>query len=75
MIPLSTATATKTFTARALDAEVGRRRNNRQREVQVRARSFVLPNLSAADIASVKDGNVVTVSFKSGRVERVGLKK
>lgn len=71
---MSTTTATRTFTVLALDAEIGRRKNNNKRDVKARAKSFVLPKLSAADIASIKDGNVVTVTFNSGRVERVGLK-
>lgn len=70
----ATVTATKTFTAAALTAELGRRKNNKKRDVKVRARSFVLPALSAANIAAIKAGEIVTVDFKSGRTEHVGLK-
>lgn len=69
-----TVSATKAYTAQALDAEVGRRRNNKARDNKVRARSYVLPALSSADIAAIKAGNIVRVEFKSGRVEFVGLK-
>lgn len=65
---------TRTFTAAALDAELGRRRNNKHREKKVTARSFVLPKLSKATVAAIKDGEIVTVNFASGRVETVGLK-
>lgn len=67
-------TPTKTFTAAALTAELGRRRNNKSRDVKVRAKSYIFPALSKADIAAIQAGEVVTVSFKSGRVEHVGLK-
>lgn len=68
------ATATKKFSAVALDAELGRRKNNAKRDVKVRAKSYVFPKLNAADIANIKAGQVVTVEFNSGRKERVGLK-
>lgn len=67
-------TPTRTFTARALDAEVGRRRNNKTRDEKVRSKSFVLPALSKVDIEAIKAGGTVEVSFKSGRSEIVGLK-
>ena len=73
-----TITPTRTFTAIALDAELGRRANNKKRkakgEATVRPKSFVFPKLSKADIAAVKEGAVVKVEFGTGRVEFVGLK-
>lgn len=71
---MSTITATKTYTAAALDAELGRRRNNKRRDTKVRAKSYVLPKLDSADIDAIKAGEIVKVEFKSGRVEYVGLK-
>ncbi len=71
---MSTTTATRTFAPAALDAEIGRRRNNKTRDIKVRAKSFVLPALSTSDIAAIKNGDVVEITFKSGRVEHVGLK-
>lgn len=70
----STLTPTRTFTATALDQELGRRRNNKTRTQKVRARSFILPALSREDIAKIKEGEVVTVNFKTGRIETVGLR-
>lgn len=75
---MSSTTPTRTFTARALDAETGRRAKNKVRRAKgedtKKAASFVLPSLSAEDIATIKGGGVVTVEFNSGRVEHVGLK-
>lgn len=65
---------TRQFTAIALDAELGRRKNNRGRDVKVRPKSFVFPKLSSEDIDRIKAGEVVTVKFNSGRVEHVALK-
>lgn len=65
---------TRTFTAKALDAELGRRRNNKTREKRARAKSFVLAGMGGGQIAAVKAGEIVQVEFKSGRVEHVGLK-
>ena len=74
----NTVTPTRTITAAALDAELGRRRNNKVRKAKgeqvVRARAFYLPALSSADIAAIKAGEVVKVEFANGRVEHVGLK-
>lgn len=67
-------TATKTFTDKALTAELGRRKNNKTRDVKVRPGSYVFPALSKADIATIQAGETVEVTFKSGRVEVVGLK-
>lgn len=69
-----TLVATRTFTAAALDAELGRRKNNKTRTEKVRAKSFVLPALSKAQMDEIKAGAIVTITFKSGRVELVGLK-
>lgn len=73
----TTTTPTKTLTAKALDAELGRRRNNAKRaangEPKVKAKGFVLPSLSKAQMALIKNGEVVTLTFKSGRTETVGL--
>lgn len=70
---------TRTFTAKALDAEVGRRKNNRKRraagEPAVPAKSFVLPALTKAQMAEIKNGAIVAVKFNSGRVETVALKE
>lgn len=74
----TTITPTRTFTAAALEAELGRRKNNRKRrannEDPKRAKSFVLPRLSKADMRAIKEGAVVTVTFQSGRTEHVGLR-
>lgn len=70
----TTLTPTRTFTALALDAELGRRRNNKTRDEKVRAKGYVLPALSREDIANLKNGELVKVEFKSGRTEIVGLK-
>lgn len=74
----TTVTPTRTFTAAALDAELGRRRKNKVRvakgEEKKRAASFVLPSLSADDMTAIKAGEVIRVEFHSGRVEHVGLK-
>lgn len=70
----NTVTATKTFTAAALTAELGRRRNNKSRDVKVKAKSYIFPALTKANIKAIQAGEVVTVEFKSGRVEHVGLK-
>lgn len=73
MTTTTTPAPTKTFTAAALTAELGRRRNNKTRETKARSKSFVLPKLSQADIAAIKAGETVTVTFQSGRVEHVAL--
>lgn len=70
----TTITATKTFTAAALTAELGRRRNNKTRDEKVRAKSYIFPALTKANIAAIQAGEIVTVEFKTGRVEHVGLK-
>lgn len=70
----TTVTPTKTFTAAALTAELGRRRNNKSRDVKVKAKSYVFPALTKANIKAIQEGEIVTVSFKSGRTETVGLK-
>ena len=70
----ATATATKAFTSAALTAELGRRRNNKTRDIKVRPKSFVFPKLTAADIKAIQAGELVTVTFGTGRVEVVGLK-
>lgn len=75
---MSTITATKTFTAAALDNELKRRKNNRKRRTQgidtARAKGFVLQKMSKDQMDRVKAGEIVKVEFKSGRVEHVGLK-
>lgn len=65
---------TRTFSVAAIDAEAGRRRNNKKRDEKARAKSFVLAGMSADQMAAVKGGEVIEVAFKSGRVETVGLK-
>lgn len=57
-----TDTRTKAFTAQALDAEMGRRRNNKGRSKKVHAKSWVLAKLSQADVATLKAGGTVTVT-------------
>lgn len=66
--------ATRTFTARALTSELGRRRNNKAKGTSSRARSWVFSKMDNDDIECVLGGEIVTVEFGSGRVERVGLK-
>lgn len=70
--------ATRTFTVKALDAELGRRSNNQARKAKgdkpVRPASFVFPKLSASDIDAIKGGAIVKAEFKLGRVELVGVK-
>ncbi len=70
----TTITPTRTITATALRAEQGRRRNNKTRDIKVKAKSFILPALSGDQINAILVGEVVTVMFKSERVEHVGLK-
>lgn len=70
----NTITPTRTYTEKALDAELGRRRNNKTRETPVRGKGFLLTSLSKADMDQIKAGTVVVKSFNSGRVEHVGLK-
>lgn len=64
----------RTITAAALVAEQGRRRNNKSRDVKVKAKSFILPALSADQMDAIIAGDLVTLTFKSGRVEHVALK-
>lgn len=68
----------KSFTAAALTAELGRRRNNKARRANgepiVRATSYVLPALSKEVIERIQGGETVPVEFKSGRIVHVSLK-
>lgn len=68
-----TITPTKTYTAKALDAELGRRRNNKRRDAKAKAASFRLAKLTKADMDAIKNGEIVTVTFSTGRVEHIGL--
>lgn len=56
----------KTFSAQALKAEQGRRRNNRRREAgdKVRPASWVFRGLSNADIEAILEGETITASFQ-----------
>lgn len=62
---------TKTFARKGITDEIGRRA--KPRATRGRARSWVFGAMSNADLQTVLDGGVVEVTFKSGRVERVGL--
>lgn len=65
---------TKAFSAVTLDAEMGRRRNNKGRAKKVHAKSWVLAKLSAADVATIKAGGTVTVSGSKAGAVNVTLK-
>jgi hypothetical protein len=71
-----TPTPTHTFTAAALKAEQGRRKNNKTRPKgeKAKAKSFIFPAMNGDQIEAVLAGSVVELTFKSGRVELVGLK-
>ena len=73
-----TKSPTKTFTAKALSDELARRVKNKARKRQgkdaTRAASWVFPAMSKAQIEAVLAGEIVTVEFKSERVELVGLR-
>ncbi len=72
----TTITPTTTFTAQALHAEQGRRKNNKNRPKgdKAKATSWVFPAMGGEQIQAVLAGSVVEVTFKSERVELVGLK-
>lgn len=74
----TTMTPTRTFTRAALDNELKRRKKNRKRKAQgidiARSKSFVLRKMSQEQMGRVKDGETVTVTFNTGRVEHVALK-
>ena len=77
---MATATleVTRQFTATALDAELSRRKNNKAREAagepRARSKGFVLPSLTKDDVKALKAGELVTKTYKSGRVEVIGIK-
>lgn len=75
---MSTSTVTdipvKAFTAQALDAEMGRRRNNKGRAKKVPAKSWALAKLSQADVATIKAGGTVTVTGTKAGARLVTLK-
>ena len=63
------------FTAKALQSELGRRRNNKKRdpEDKTRAQSWVFGGMSKTDINAVLEGDTVPVAFKK-RVVAVSLR-
>jgi hypothetical protein len=73
-----TLTPTRTFSKLALTNELARRQNNKARKAagaaKARAASWVFPGLTKDVIKAVIDGEVVEVSFKSGRTEVIGCK-
>jgi hypothetical protein len=62
---------TKTFKRKGITDEIARRA--KPKAARGKARSWVFGGMTGADLQSVLDGNVVTVSFNSGRTVHVGL--
>lgn len=60
---------TKVIAMKAIDDEIGRRRNNKTREQKKRPKAWYLAKLTRPDFAVLKAGGTVTVvGKKSGRV-------
>lgn len=69
----------KTFTRQAIEAEVGRRANNKKKlkanpdAKKAKAKGHTLPALAGEQIEALLRGDTVTVNFKSSRVEHVSI--
>lgn len=64
----------KQFTEAALNAEIGRRKNNKGREKTARTASWALGKLTKPQFVEVKAGGTVRVVANSGRKADVSLK-
>lgn len=67
-----TITPTRTFAAKGITDEQGRRR--KPKTTRGKAKSWVFSRMDNADLQAVLDGEIVKVEFASGRVEFVGLR-
>lgn len=61
--------------AKALTDEVGRRANNKNREVKARPKAWYLPSLLKKEIDTLLTGETVTKTYKSGNSYAFSLRK